>query len=337
MNFKFAKTLLMGTVLSFGLMACGDDSSSSTAPQTPGAGDPIVIPTQKDANIQFDNLNKTVAGSIVVFSGTVSINFDDPTSENIDNLRITDISFQVGYNDNGTIKNSLANVEHKTIDFANSARNNVNLTEMGIKVNLKDEGFTNCGNYVLIIKVSANDGVKDYSSNDQVAFTRAESFCAAINSSSSAAPVKEEIAMEAVTVLNVATGGATAAFSFDTGVAGATGDVVFSKAEGVSMTSATGYTFVPLASSSDYSADDGYWPEEMNQRAVAYLSDFKFNALGLKNTITDLIENSSQIYIAAAPGYDKTTGKGIYPFAITKYTEGNNKNYTLTIKYYKVK
>jgi len=331
MNFKFAKTLLMGSMLSFGLMACGDDSSTSPSSSTPSAGDPIEVPTQKDASIKFNNPASVAVGDFMKFTGSVSFDFSADTSANYKGLLFTGISFKVGQVDGTALKNVLVEPTiTKPTTFPTDR--NLTLNEMGVMVDLKATGFTACGPHALLVTVTANDGVKDYESTEQIAFTRADSYCK--TAETPVTPVaKEEITMVSAIVPNLSTEIAPG-FTFSTGVAGATGDVIFSKAAGkeLSMTSTTGYKFATITG--DYTADAGYWPEEFNSRD-AYLSDFSFRAL--KETMSDLVSNSNQIYVAAAPNYDKTTGAGIYAFALTNLVEGNNGNFTFSIKYYKVK
>ena len=54
----FAKKLFMGSVFAistFGLIACGSDSSSSSEPDPNEPGAPVEIPTQQDANITLSS------------------------------------------------------------------------------------------------------------------------------------------------------------------------------------------------------------------------------------------------------------------------------------------
>ena len=78
------------------------------------------------------------------------------------------------------------------------------------------------------------------------------------------------------------------------------------------------------------------WPEDMNADrvpATAYVSDFKYKVLGSK--IESMIENFNQIYVATTAAYNKDTGAGFYAFAITDARQGNDGDFSLTIKVYK--
>ena len=125
-----------------------------------------------------------------------------------------------------------------------------------------------------------------------------------------------------------------------------TADIIFSKAgtrdnPEITATSGNGTQFAPISNGDLLPADDDYevdmWPEDMNadrSPATAYVSDFKFKSTG--TTLTNMIENSNQIYVALAPGYSTETGVGFYAFAITDAVEGNNGDYSITVKLYKV-
>ena len=78
------------------------------------------------------------------------------------------------------------------------------------------------------------------------------------------------------------------------------------------------------------------WPEDMNpgrSPATAYVSDFKYRVLG--PTLTGMIENINQIYVAATTAHNQDTGAGFYAFAITDARQGNDGDFSLTIKVYK--
>ncbi|MCQ2105226.1 MAG: hypothetical protein MJZ26_05490 [Fibrobacter sp.] len=338
MNFKFAKTLLMGSVISmgaFGLVACGDDSSSGPSNQdNPGE---IVVPTQKDANIIFTNMSKVDAGSMVKFLGSVALDlYDTTTQQNLDNVKFTEITFQVGRVEAGSLKPSTANVAI-TIppSFETSNVTRMNLNEMGVSVSLTDPNFTECGDFNLVVTVKANDGTKDFVSSDQIAFSRPDSYCKTVDPTPTEPVVKAEVEMVPYTATvstNLAPG-----LNFATGVASAdlTSDLIVSKAAGgeITISSGNGTLFSPILANSFYEV--GIWPEEVEQR-TAYMSDFLYKAIE-GTTLENIISNSSQIYVAKTAAFDATTGAGFYAFGVDSYQEGNNKDYTLVLKVYKAK
>ena len=108
----------------------------------------------------------------------------------------------------------------------------------------------------------------------------------------------------------------------------------------VTASSGNGTTFAPITNGDLPPFTDDYevnmWPEDMNadrSPAAAYVSDFKFKTAG--PTLSGMIENANQIYVALAPGYSAETGVGFYAFAIIDAAEGNNGDYELVIKLYK--
>ncbi len=339
MNFKFAKTLLMGSVISmgaFGLVACGDDSSSGAEAKP---DDPIVLP-ENDASIMFERLTANSAGEVVRFGGSISLDFADTTLPEDVSLAFTGIELKVAY---GEALTGTTVQPQVTIMPSFPLENNIVLNEMGIIVNLNDPGFTECGNYNLVVKVTAEAGKKTKEAAGVIPFVREESFCKAPEPSSSDTPAKAEIEMTSYTV-NMSTNMAPG-LNFATGVAGAdlTADLIISKAAGdVTITSGNGTLFAPIANAEldkDYYNDYevGYWPENNTKGdGKAYVSSWMYRDIA-GATIENIIENSSQIYVAKTAAYNAETGAGFYAFAVEKYTEGNNKDFNVTLKVYKAK
>ena len=338
MNFKFAKTLLMGSVISmgaFGLVACGDDSSSGPSNQdNPGE---IVVPTQKDANIIFSNMTKVDAGSMVKFLGSVALDlYDTTTQQNLDNVKFTEITFQVGRVEAGTLKPSTANVT-VTIPPAFEASNvtRMNLNEMGVSVSLTDPNFTECGDFNLVVSVKASDGAKEFVSSDQVAFSRPDSYCKTVDPTPTDPVVKTEIELVPFTVAMSTNLAPAFNFSATEATSDMTSDLIISKANGdVTISSGNGTLFSPILANSDYEAPE-FWPEIIEGRP-AVVTDFPFKSIE-GTELKDIISNSSQIYVAKTAAYNEATGAGFYVFGIQEYKEGNNKDFNITLKVYKVK
>ncbi len=162
------------------------------------------------------------------------------------------------------------------------------------------------------------------------------------------APEKQEIPMKfcEVTVSTNLNPGLDLASCTAVPAPATTADIIFSKADTednpeITATSGNGTQFAPISNGDNLPSDDDYevymWPEDMNPDrvpATAYVSDFKYKVLGSK--IESMIENSNQIYVATTTAYNKDTGAGFYAFAITDPSQGNNGDYILTIKLYKV-
>lgn len=340
MNFKFAKTLLMGSVLTmgaFGLIACGDDSSSGPSGQ-PGGGDQIVIPGKQDAQISITGFQATQADPYVKFQGSASLAFTDTTIQASENLIFTGINFQVGFVNGTALEGTnVAPIITKPVTFPTNRV--LNILEMGTTIDLKDPNFTKCGAYNLVVVVTASDGTNEFTASAQAAFNRNDSFCAAEPTPGPSTPDKQEISMEAIVVDQLSTTIPTG-ISFATGAAAdaATADVVFTKTskDDITISSATGYKFA-MVENDEIWASEGAWPEQYFPRD-AYLSDFKFRDITLKPTVADVIANyDQQIFVATAPSYDKNTGAGLYAFAIFDHSLGNNGDRNFSVKFYKVK
>ena len=351
MNFK---KLFMGSVFAigaFGLIACGSDSKSSTEPGQEKPGDQVEIPTQQDANIVLssdlvgaglaENHREDGAG-IMRFKGRFSLDITvDSLNENNDLIAFTDIEYKVLDAANALVG---VDVRHNEIAFPTSAIDLNSQASAGVTIDMHDAGFTACGNYNLMVTVKAKNGEKDFESTVLIPFPRDAFYCKSDEPDIPPEPVKQEVAMSFCEVTDLSTNLAPA-LNLATCTAGATGDIVFAKAkvDGKAELTATGATvsLAPINNSDLPPYTDDYevniWPEDMNadrSPATAYVSDFKFKSTGA--TLTNMIENSNQIYVALAPGYSTETGVGFYAFAITDAVEGNNGDYSITVKLYKV-
>lgn len=351
MNFKFAKSLLIGsafTMGAFGLVACGDDSSSG--PKENNKPEEIVIPQEHDNIIKFTNLSKVDAGTIVKFNGSIELVFDDTSSsQHLENLRFTDMTLKVGKVNGAGLTATSATVLYEPVAFPREQK--ISLNEMNTKISLDDPTFTECGDFKLIVTANATDGANDFASTETIDFNRPEAYCAALSSSSQNAPESagsSDIPMVATEIkistnlypgIILATGTAVDAAS------AATADLIFSKAGNgeVAITSGTGILFSPIdnetitASNYDDDYEVNYWPETNNGKGTAVVKDFLYRSIQ-GTEINDAIENSQKIYVAKNPAiFNEATGAGFYAFAIAKYAESNNKNFDLTIKLYSVK
>ena len=354
----FAKKLFMGSVFAistFGLIACGSDSSSSSEPDPNEPGAPVEVPTQQDANITLSSelvgegllTNSRLSGDDMRFKGRFGLDITQDSSENDINIQFTNIEYKVLDTEN---RNVAVAIDANPITFPTP--NDIDLNSMnsaGVKVNMTDAGFTACGNYKLMVTVTANNGVKDFQSTVVIPFEReAAEYCRDQNPEPPPQPQVQEIPMKfcEVTVSTNLNPGLDFASCTPVPAPATTADIIFSKAgtrdnPEITATSGNGTQFAPISNGDLLPSDDDYevnmWPEDMNPDrvpATAYVSDFKYKALGA--TLSDMIENSNQIYVAATTAYNKDTGAGFYAFAITDPSQGNNGDYTLTLKVYKV-
>jgi hypothetical protein len=330
------------------------ENSSSSRFVDPDA--PIVVPIRPDLNIILSNelvgdgllTNSRVAGDEVRFKGRFSLDISQDTSGNSDDIAFTGIEYRV-LNETNTIV--YVNVESNQIEFP--VRDYIDLNSMnsvGVKIDLLDPGFTACGNYKLMVSVTATNGVRDFQSTVLIPFERyAGEYCSEEKSSSSAAQTKEipmtycevELSTNGVSRLNLASCSAVSASD-------ESADIFFSKAKmnGNPEVTAISYNGVKIApiTNGDYPPyDDDYevdiWPENTNadrNPACAYVSDFKFVEPDPGTTILSMVENSNQIYVALAPGYSTETGAGFYAFGLRNITELNNGEFAFVVKIYKV-
>ena len=350
----FAKKLILSSVFAigaFGLIACGSDSKSSTEPD-PNQQGKIVVPDKKDPNITVTEFSSRIAGDEIRFKGQFGLDFvgDPDAQDSVFNTVFTGIDYKVG---KGTDASNMVNVgvtiSSNQILFP--TQNSIDLNSMNsayVSVNLTDPAFTECGTYSLVVTVTANDGEKDYQRTEIIPFERDAGEYCRTEDTTSQQPVKVEIPMTSCQVelsTNVNPG---LSLTTCTAVpAGSPADITFAKAgtrnePELSATVGTGVYVSPITNGNfppytdDYEVD--LWPEDMNadrSPATAYVSDFKFNVI-VSTRLTDMIQNSNQIYVARTAAYNAETGAGFYAFAITEPTEGNNGDYTFKVKLYRV-
>ena len=353
----FAKKLLLSSVFAvgaFGLIACGSDSKSSNPSDPNNPDSPIVIPTQKDANITISNdFSSRLSGDDMVFKGRFGLNLVVDSLENSFDVAFTNIEYQVGKGiDPAAMTNVPVIINSNPIAFPVSTIDLNSNTSAHVSISMNDAGFTECGWYSLIVTVTANNGEKDFKRTEIIPFEReAAEYCREQNPEPEPEPVKNEVAMTACQVelsTNINPGLSLATCTAVPAASAATADIIFAKAgtksnPEMAASSGTGLMFAPINNgdlppfNDDYEVD--IWPEDMNADRTpptAYVSDFKFKSTGTSATIASMIENSNQIYVALAPGYNTETGAGFYAFAITETAEGNNGDYTFKVKLYKV-
>ena len=191
------KKIFLGSVIAmgaFGLIACGDDSSTNASNKDNGK---IVIPDNNAPNISANGLVSRVSGDTLRFKGIYGLDRTDETNENSSNLLFTAIKFQV-------MNSAQQEVQYQVIynEAVVPTANEIDLNSMMsafVKINLKDPIFT-CDDYSLVVTVTANDGAKDYSRTDVIPFdaeAKTELLCKNVEpaSSASADPGLNEIIM----------------------------------------------------------------------------------------------------------------------------------------------
>ena len=335
------KKIFLGSVIAmgaFGLIACGDDSSTNASNKDNGK---IVIPDNNAPNISANGLVSRVSGDTLRFKGIYGLDRTDETNENSSNLLFTAIKFQV-------MNSAQQEVQYQVIynEAVVPTANEIDLNSMMsafVKINLKDPIFT-CDDYSLVVTVTANDGAKDYSRTDVIPFdaeAKTERLCKNVEpaSSASADPGLNEIIMTPCEELTLTSNGEQGIdLASCTVVPAATANIVFVKSgtksePDVTANAGAGITFVNITNE-DYA--NGSWPEVVNNRP-AYLSDFKTSTIE-KTSLPTLIENGEGLsYVAKTAAYNPTTGAGFYPFAVYD-SDFPDKNgyYTFKVKIYRV-
>jgi len=334
------KKIFLGSVIAmgtFGLIACGDDSSTNASNKDNGK---IVIPDNNAPNISANGLVSRVSGDTLRFKGIYGLDRTDETNENSSNLLFTAIKFQV-------MNSAQQEVQYQVIynEAVVPTANEIDLNSMMsafVKINLKDPIFT-CDDYSLVVTVTANDGAKDYSRTDVIPFdaeAKTELLCKNVEpaSSASADPGLNEIIMTPCEELTLTSNGEQGIdLATCTVVPAATANIVFvkSRTDGepdVTANAGAGITFVNITNE-DYG--DGSWPEDVNNRP-AYLSDFRTSTIE-KTSLPSLIGNGDGLsYVAKTAAYNPATGAGFYPFAV--YDSGfpdKNDYYTFKVKIYR--
>lgn len=335
------KKIFLGSVIAmgtFGLIACGDDSSTNASNKDNGK---IVIPDNNAPNISANGLVSRVSGDTLRFKGIYGLDRTDETNENSSNLLFTAIKFQV-------MNSAQQEVQYQVIynEAVVPTANEIDLNSMMsafVKINLKDPIFT-CDDYSLVVTVTANDGAKDYFRTDVIPFdaeAKTELLCKNVEpaSSASADPGLNEIIMTPCEELTLTSNGEQGIdLASCTVVPAATANIVFVKSgtksePDVTANAGAGITFVNITNE-DYA--NGSWPEVVNNRP-AYLSDFKTSTIE-KTSLPTLIENGEGLsYVAKTAAYNPTTGAGFYPFAVygSDFPDKNG-YYTFKVKIYRV-
>ncbi|PWJ63739.1 MULTISPECIES: hypothetical protein [unclassified Fibrobacter] len=342
MSYKFAKTLLAGSVFAmgaFGLIACGDEGS--TKPSN-GPGTSINIDTRQDGSITFTGLNVVNAGTQVKLTGSIGLAFTDTTIAASENLQFTNVTIQIGKVVGADVQTIAA--QPTFILPAFPTNKSVSLTEANVMFNLQDASLTECGEYKFIITATANDGTmkQDLSNTQSISFNRPDMYCKTNTPASSAAtqpsasPVM--VACPEVTLTTDMAPGLDLATC--TAVASPTADIVVVKSKSTSgddysITSGNGAAFSIISNTEEYGQD--YWPDAKPENGgIVHMSDFKYKSI-TGTTIDNLMENyTGDIYVGKTKAFNEATGAGFFALAVNGAKIGNNGNYTVKLAVYKV-
>lgn len=349
---NFAKKLFLGSVIAmgaFGIVACGDDSSSNTQQTVVDPTNPVN--QRKDDIIALSNPDQMEGIDEIKFYGTFVFDaskMSTMTVEEFSTLKFTGVTTKL-YKDAQEVPNAVITT-NPNILFPTEKIILESAQSLGLSVDLLQPAMVQagCGEYQMVITVKATDDkATEYEYTQSIPFVRkAEEYCkeAPIESSSSSNEGAGEIFMtscevEISTIEN-------SAINLDNPCMGipkanaATADVIFtkvgnSKSSTVTISSGTGVLF-----GEDYENDTNNWPEVYNGRAMAYMSDFKAR-LVQSTTIPNFAGDSEEsketsIIIAHTPAFNATTGVGFYAFGIVdgSLQTLTNGEFSFTLKVY---
>ena len=342
MSSKFTAPLIFSSALALGAMgfvACGDDSNPSLPPSpTSSSSGPIVIPEPTvETAIVFTGLNAEVGSKNVKFYGTLSIDFGDSnTVADVGAARFTQVTFNVVKK--GTLEPQGTAAFATPIDFANSFIQTVSLYETGVKSDLA-EGYTECGDFELIITAVVDDGITEPSvSVERIPFTRPAMWCQEPESSSSEAP---EVTGAPLTGFEVVINTKVEkCINIATKQAAETGDICFGYGESSNrLYSDTGVKFALYANRESGNPDIFYGkvlrPEIV--KGSAETTDFLYRESALQETYPNFYSVNDQFFVGIRDTYDPYTNpnSGFYASIVTdKGTKIDNDSNVKGMKVY---
>lgn len=301
------KKLLMaaGLVSSFGLVACGSDSSSGSSPEdssSSSAALPIVLPeTNADTLIEISNFKPAYANaSELKFNGNIGINWAADTAIYIDS-----VSLLLGDANGFPLA---ANFTMEAVDY--SQRQSLSIgKELKPVVDLAS--FADCGTLVAYLIVYAHHDAGPIIAKDSTTF---EKTCPVEESSSSAAEVPQLTAWK-VTLSTQATernaidlDSKETYFAADRDANAATIDIYLGREnrEAALFTNAS----LGAAGASKIGEEEKSGLNYADNPASAKMNDFRYNESKLADAATDFEMITS--YVVITPEFDASTGKGFF-------------------------
>ena len=332
MKFKFAKTLLVGSIFalgSIGVIACGGDSSSSAEDDvnSSASGEPLILSSVSEvsplaegssitANVASDGNN----GYYMTLQGSLTINNEDsPVAEpegyeGEDRVYYTIDSLQFNVGDKDGNRVSLPVLLKPGASFG---KDHISLISVIDDIPLNQDAA--CGdNFTLFVTVFMSGDEPDteqfaYTARLQTNFTVP---CKVIESSSAAA-VCTEMEMVGPVVLSNKLGNSQNAINFSTGTADAPdvtmtfegGEAIFTASAGVTI-------------AEEKNMESGVTPE-----GTVCMENFAEAYNGQKNPMP----------LEQMAWYLVTTSTGTYPVMINKWVTQSDIKGDVTITYYKKK
>ncbi len=302
------KKILMavGLVASFGLVACGSDSSSGSSPEdssSSSAAAPIVLPeTNADTLIEISNFGTDYANaSELKFNGSVGINWAADTAVYIDS-----VSLLLG-DANGlpldakfTVNSSVNYSKRQSLSIGNELSPTLDLTS-----------FDECGTFIAYLIVYAHNDAVQIVAKDSTTF---EKTCLVEESSSSAAEIpqltawKVTLSTQATEKNSVDLDAKATYFTADREANAGTIDLYLDRKN----RNAALFTNASLgaASASKIGEEEKSGFNYADDPASAKMNDFRYNESKLADVATDFEMVTS--YVVITPEFDASTGKGFF-------------------------
>lgn len=302
---KFFATI--GLVSSFGLVACGSDSSSNSSPETPSSGSsatPIVLPESNgDTLVDISGFGYAYLNSTTLkFNGSVGINWDADTSVYIDS-----VAMFLGDENGSSIG---ANFSMKAVDY--TALQSLSIGKQ-LEPVLDMESFEGCGVFLTYFVVYAhnNDAVQIVA-KDTTVF---EKSCQVVVSSSSvaASPTltawKVTLSTQATVANAVDLDSKTTYFVANRDANASTIDIYLGR--NTSREPALFTNGALLAeNASKIGEETGSGFNYADDPTSATMNEFRYNETKLSDVADDFELVTS--YVVRTPAYDASTGKGFF-------------------------
>ncbi len=301
------KNILMaaGLVASFGLVACGSDSSSGSSPEessSSSAAAPIVLPeSNADSLVSISDFKPSYASATELkFNGSVGINWDADTAVYIDS-----VSLLVGNERGLPIE---ANLTMDAVDY--SQRQSLSIGKE-LRPSVILDSFDDCGTLVAYIVVYAHNDAVQIVAKDTTTF---EKTCPVEVSSSSEAVVpvltakRVTLSTQAVEKNAIDLDSWTTYLSSDREANAETIDLYV----GRTGRAAALFTNASLnaSSASRIGEEEKSGLNYADEPTTANLTDFRYNESKLSDVASDFEMTTS--YVVITPAYDASTGKGFF-------------------------
>lgn len=301
------KNILMaaGLVASFGLVACGSDSSSGSSPEessSSSAAAPIVLPeSNADSLVSISDFKPSYASATELkFNGSVGINWDADTAVYIDS-----VSLLVGNESGLPIE---ANLTMDAVDY--SQRQSLSIGKE-LRPSVILDSFDDCGTLVAYIVVYAHNDAVQIVAKDTTTF---EKTCPVEISSSSEAVVpvltakRVTLSTQAVEKNAIDLDSWTTYLSSDREANAETIDLYV----GRTGRAAALFTNASLNASSvsRIGEEEKSGLNYADEPTTANLTDFRYNESKLSDVASDFEMTTS--YVVITPAYDASTGKGFF-------------------------